>query len=154
MLGNTAEDCETCNEFALHKDKYEAARAMYRADKEISSEDTRYLSVDLQKVILLPRLPGYKSAIFTPRLITFNQTFAPLGGKKSSSRRPLGVIWHAATSGRKAEDITSTFHLRKSCSITGIVNTQCFGVTTAQARTKITHFIRFWLHMSTCPDKS
>ena len=45
----------------------------------------RYLSCDLQKVILLPRLPGCKKCLFTSRLITFNLTFAPIGEK---------VLWH------------------------------------------------------------
>ena len=86
------EDCENCKEFVLHKNRYDAARELYKSDAVKSSSDTKYMSVDLQKVILLPRLPGYKVAIFTPRLITFNQTFAPLGGKKVSKFQPLGVI--------------------------------------------------------------
>ena len=43
----------------------------------------------MQKVIMLPRLAGLKQAIFCKRLISFNETFAPVGGKakgKVSSR--------------------------------------------------------------------
>ena len=89
------EDCENCKEFVLHKNRYDATRKLYKSDAVKSSSDTKYMSVDLQKVILLPRFPGYKVAIFTPGLITFNQTFAPLGEKKVSKSQPLGVIWHA-----------------------------------------------------------
>ena len=37
-------------------------------------------SVDMQKVVMLPRLPGVKCAVFTKRIVVFNETFAALGG--------------------------------------------------------------------------
>ena len=49
---------------------------------------------------MFPRLPGMKSAIFTRRIILFNETFPPLGHDK-----PYGYIWHEAT----CEDICNTF---------------------------------------------
>jgi len=65
------------------------------------------VSVDLQNVIMLPRMESFKSVLFCPRLIAFNESFVPLG---KSTRKPLAVIWHEAISGRKQEDIISTFH--------------------------------------------
>ena len=46
------------------------------------------VSTDMQKVLMLPRMPGLKTAIFCQRLVVFHQTFAPLGGKGKS----VGVI--------------------------------------------------------------
>ena len=93
------EQCEVCDGYNLHlKDQREDANC-------------KHLCVDLQKVIMLPRLPGYKTAIFTRRLVTFNQTFAPLGyknDKKNNTNRPLGIIWHEAIACRFAENIAST----------------------------------------------
>ena len=51
-------------------------------------------------------MPGVKGAVFTKRIVTFNMTFAPLGGRKGG--RPLGIIWHEETCGRNDEDITNT----------------------------------------------
>jgi hypothetical protein len=53
-------------------------------------------------------MSGYKVVLFTPRLVTFNETFAPLG--KSSATKPnIPILWHEATSGRNASDIASAF---------------------------------------------
>lgn len=46
-----------------------------------SEKDTVCLSVDMQKVIMLPGITGVKAALFTKRLIVFHETFAPLGGQ-------------------------------------------------------------------------
>ena len=45
------------------------------------------ISVDMQKVIMLPRLPRLKQAIFCKRLVLFNETFAPVGGKAKNFSR-------------------------------------------------------------------
>ena len=63
------------------------------------------VSFDMQKVIMLPGLPGLKQAIFYKRLVLFNETFAPIG---KSEMKPVGVLWHEAIKGRSAEDVTST----------------------------------------------
>ena len=65
-----------------------------------------YFAADLQKVIMLPRLPGMKTAIFTRRIILFHETFVPLGGHGS---RPYGYIWHEGIRGRNDEDLCSVF---------------------------------------------
>ena len=125
------EECEVCLEHELHNrdcsgaecqscrgwdDHMEAARISRRhyqqdADRKIEDDDVdeAVLSVDMQKVIMLPRLPGVKTCVFTRRLVGFHETFAPLGGKKSSLVRPLGVVWHEGVSGRNAEDIMSCY---------------------------------------------
>ena len=36
--------------------------------------------------------------MFTKRIVAFNMTFAPLGGKKGG--KPLAIIWHEALCGR------------------------------------------------------
>ena len=59
----------------------------------------------MQKVLMLPRMPGLKTAIFYQRSVVFHQTFAPLGGKGKS----VGVIWHEGIRGRDAKDVASTF---------------------------------------------
>ena len=84
--GFCEQDCCICNNYKIHNKEAKKAREEYTKDKERASSDTStlYLSSGLQKVILLPRVPGYKSSIFTSRLITFNMTFALIG---------LRVIW-------------------------------------------------------------
>ena len=65
-------------------------------------------SVDLQKVILLPRMPGFKTAMFTRRLIVFNETFASVGGA-SVDIPNIPVVWHEGISGRSACNVFSAF---------------------------------------------
>ena len=47
---------------------------MYRNDckKQVNEKQTIFAG-DLEKVIMLPRMPGFKTSIF-------NETFAPVGG--------------------------------------------------------------------------
>ena len=64
----------------------------------------------MQKVIMLPRMLGVKTAIFKKRLVTFHETFAPLGKfSRTKGIVPTGVIWHEGISGRNAEDVASKF---------------------------------------------
>ena len=66
---------------------------------------------DLQKVILLSRLPGYKRSVVTPRLFAFNMTFAPIGWFRGKEHAPkaIGVLWHESIAGRKDENISSAY---------------------------------------------
>lgn len=59
------------------------------------------------QVIQLPRMEGFKEAIFSRRIIAMNETFAPLGGHKNGPTH--AVVWNETISGRKACDIISTF---------------------------------------------
>ena len=56
---------------------------------------------------MLTRLPGMKKAIFTRRIVFFNETFSPLGGKKHL-RDTIAVLWHEGIKGRNDEDLAST----------------------------------------------
>lgn len=58
---------------------------------------------------MLPRAEMFKEVIFTPRLIAFNESFVPVGAY-SKAFKPLAVIWHEGISGRKKEDLISTFY--------------------------------------------
>ena len=59
------ENCLSCQLYGEHVNKTISARNHYKEDgnKEVG-QDEMILSVDLQKVMLLPRLPGLKKAIF------------------------------------------------------------------------------------------
>ena len=59
----------------------------------------------MEKVLLLPHMPEYKEAIFTRRLVTFNETFARLG----SDGAPLAILWNELIAGRKDENVSSTW---------------------------------------------
>lgn len=104
--------CVTCTNHAEHRKRYTDSRKAYKLDKknveEHEDDGTVYVCVDLQKVVMLPRMDGYKVAIFCPRIIAFNETFAPLG-KSTRENNPYAAIWHEAVSGRNVHDIVSAF---------------------------------------------
>lgn len=105
--------CATCNNHVEHRKRYTDSRKAYKLDKknvdELKDNDTVYVCVDLQKVLMLPRMDSYKVAIFCPRInYSFNETFAPLG-KSTKENNPYAVLWHEATAGRNVHDIVSTF---------------------------------------------
>ena len=102
--GNQLE-CVLCMQYSIHKESYQSARESYKTDKETGK---KAFAVDLQKVGLLPRIPQFKTVIFTPRLVTFNETFAPLS-QATVSNPNVTVLWHEATSGRNAADLASAF---------------------------------------------
>ena len=104
--------CDICSEYAKHVEAKTISLEGYKADtlKAKVDKETIYLSCDLQKVILLPRIPGYKTCLFTSRLIAFNQTFAPIGRRgKEHNLKPVGVLWHESIAGRKDENIASAY---------------------------------------------
>ena len=64
----------------------------------------------MQKVIMLPRMPGAKTTVFTKRMVTFHETFAPLGKfSKTKGIVPTGVIWQEGISGQNVEDVAIAF---------------------------------------------
>ena len=92
------------------------ARETYQAhklkQKEVAQDEDAtdiYLSVDMQKVILLPRIPGFKANLFTKRLVTINQTFAPINKLEVEKKKALGVLWHEGIAGRNDENVASAF---------------------------------------------
>lgn len=52
---------------------------------------------------------AFKEAIFTKRLITFNESIVSAGQNKNKSV-PHAVLWYEAISGRKMEDIVSAYY--------------------------------------------
>lgn len=104
--------CATCINNVEHRKRYLASRKAYKLDKknveEDKDNDTIYVCVDLQKVVMLPRMDSYKLAIFCPRIIAFNETFAPLG-RCTKENNPYAVLWHEAISGRNVHDIVSAY---------------------------------------------
>ena len=102
-IGNT---CKKYDGWKLHVERAKVSRELYRVDAALEpSPSSAYFSADMQKVIMLPRIPGVKTAVFTKRLVAFHETFAPSLGKFSGNIKPTGVIWHEGFSGRNAEDV-------------------------------------------------
>ena len=58
----------------------------------------------MQRVIILPKLTT-KEHLFVSRLVTFNETFA----SKTPGKQDYCILWHEASSGRKAPDAVSAF---------------------------------------------
>lgn len=104
-------DCLTCNKWLDHKKMADSARILYDSHRQKSSceVDCVYYSADLQKVIMLPWMPSFKSAMFTRRTIAFNKSLIPLQSTKGPNR-PFVVLWSEPVAGRKKEEIISTFH--------------------------------------------
>lgn len=105
-------ECDECNQWRQHIARAREARDLYKSDSTAQwSTDYSVRSVDLQKVIMLPRMPGIKSAVFTKRIIAFHETFTTVGKMKivKSKKRTISVVWHEGTAGRKAEEITAAF---------------------------------------------
>uniref|UniRef100_UPI00358ECCF5 dynein axonemal heavy chain 8 n=1 Tax=Myxine glutinosa TaxID=7769 RepID=UPI00358ECCF5 len=103
--------CTQCTAWKEHNENARRSRKAYREDseKELGDKDA-FFSVDMQKVIMLPRLPGVKTCVFTRRLVLFHETFAPLGGKQAGrNRQPIGVVWHEGIACRQAEDVVSAY---------------------------------------------
>ncbi|GFR99965.1 tubulin beta chain [Elysia marginata] len=94
-------DCDVCANYKKkHLERRDLVRAAYQADVEKTNEQREiFTSVDLQKVMVLPRLPGVKSCAFIRRTTAFNGTFSGLG--RSSNN--IAVIWHEAVSGRNCQ---------------------------------------------------
>ena len=70
-----------------------------------------YVAADMQKVIMLPSMPGVKSCVFVNRLVAYHETFTPLGDqhKKKHAKHVSSILWHEGISGRSAADVTSAF---------------------------------------------
>ena len=103
------QNCEQCLHWSSHIGKANMACTEYRHDAEAPRSETCIIySVDLQKIIMLPRIDEFKAAMFTRRLVAYNESFVPLGTKQD--KKPMAVVWHEATSGRKKEDIISSFY--------------------------------------------
>lgn len=123
------EECEKCEQFALHEHKKESldptcdncqqwkihnelvieARITYKyfSNHEIP-DDTICFSSDMQKIIMLPRVDMFKKVLFIKRLIAYHETFAPVGQK--SKLKVHSMLWHEGVSGRNKEDNVSALY--------------------------------------------
>lgn len=112
-------DCSYCisltgEEHKKHVDDWEDSSKEYDNDREKaqsanhSQETHPIISVDLQKVMLLPHMPRTKEAYFMSRLVTFHLTAAPLGNI-SRDIPTVAVCWNEAQRDRKASDIASAY---------------------------------------------
>jgi len=103
----THANCDACLEW---KSNIERARRIYRHDADEKWSD-KYIvrSADLQKVMMILRMSGCKTAAFTSRVVAFNETFALMGKQSKSKKKHLAVTWHEAIAGRKAEEIASAY---------------------------------------------
>ena len=104
------EVCKDCCAYEEHVKNAALARSKYKDDAAqavIHPSKTTYLSCDLQKVKMLPEIPGVKTAVFTQRIAAYNETFSPLG--KGTGLKSVAVIWHQGLMGRNDEDVTSAF---------------------------------------------
>ena len=103
--------CQMCTKLKTHIESARISRKNYQADAKLQADPSKlHFSVDMQKEIMLPRVPGVKTAVFTRRHVAFHETFAPLGSfSKSKLILPTGVIWHEGISGRNADDVASTY---------------------------------------------
>lgn len=70
------QECQHCQKWKEHKRRAERGRHHYRLDAEREElGDLSVRSVDLQKFIVLPRMPGVKTTVFTKRILAFHETF-------------------------------------------------------------------------------
>ena len=117
--------CDDCVIFTKHITAAAQARPLYHKGKKREwTEHEVAISVDMQKVIMLPRLSCLKQVIFCERSVRFNETFAPVRGwKKSKTLNLTGVLWHEATKGRSAEDVASaiTYFIQKNRDIQSFI---------------------------------
>ncbi|CAH1996809.1 unnamed protein product [Acanthoscelides obtectus] len=67
-------------------------------------QDEKVYAVDMQKVLLLPKM-STKESFFVSRLVVFNETFASL--HKDGN---ICVMWHEAIRGRSATDVASAYY--------------------------------------------
>lgn len=101
-------DCDACIRQGQRDQLKAEAWATYKSDVSEVKQNTIVRSVDLQKVIMLPTLPGVKSVCFTRRIVAFHETFVPVDKYKTETPT-FSCIWHEGISFSKAEDIASTF---------------------------------------------
>lgn len=106
--GECIAECTVCVRLAKQTKLYISARNIYKEDGREVVDGTIVRSIDPQKVIILPRLPGIKTVCFTKPIIVFHETFAPIKAYLAISDN-LCVLWHEGLAGRKCKEITSVF---------------------------------------------
>lgn len=110
---NIEDSCSTCQNWNKHITRAKDARKLYRihAEKSLKNETAvTYYSVDLEKVIMLPRLEQFKLVSFTPRLTMYNECFVPLKILSNGQNKIISAVWHESVIGRCSEQIISTYY--------------------------------------------
>ena len=107
-IDNDEKTCETCKKHKNHHERAKISREVYRKDASLNkTSEGAYLSMDMQKILMLPHVCGIKTALFTRRIIMINKSIAPLGTFKDNSNKTRGYLWHEVIQGQKEEDVTS-----------------------------------------------
>lgn len=105
------EECDICSKWQTHIKLAKESRQLYREQAAAvtdNNNNTIFVSVDLQKVIMLPRIDSFKRIIFAKRLVAYNESFVCLGS--TTKLPPFAVLWNESISGRNKEDIVSAFY--------------------------------------------
>ncbi|KAG5865348.1 hypothetical protein JTB14_023913 [Gonioctena quinquepunctata] len=99
---NLAPDCAICQQWDEHMKEAAKSRTRYKeyAGRE-PVEGEKVFSVDLEKVIMLPRCDMFKNVIFPQRIIAYNENFVPVGTKQQGGIKPVATIWHDVIAGQK-----------------------------------------------------
>ena len=102
------ETCKTCENWKNHVQRAQLSRQEYKKDSEFDwPSNVSVRPVDMQKIIMLPCIPGVKTIAFTKRKIAFHETFAAVGTKP---KRPnISIAWHEALAGRSSSETASCF---------------------------------------------
>ncbi|KAG5896717.1 hypothetical protein JTB14_014593 [Gonioctena quinquepunctata] len=108
---NLAPDCAICQQWDEHIKKADKSRTRYKeyAGREPVEEEIVF-SVDLEKVIMLPRCDMFKNVIFSRRIIAYNESFVPVGTKQKGGIKLVAAIWQDVIAGRKKENVIITFY--------------------------------------------
>lgn len=103
-------DCSTCSLWEEHRGRMEKAIRCYKRDARTPQSDQLSIRrVDLQRVILLPRIPRFKQALSSRRISAFHETFATVSQRRGSEKKSISVIWHEGVALRKAVEVASAY---------------------------------------------
>lgn len=90
----------------IHIQRATEARKRYQEEKERWwDNDELVASVDIQKGIILPGIPGLKVDVFYKCIILLNETFGPIGGSMKDGRRKLMVSYDMRLSTKDQDQI-------------------------------------------------
>ena len=84
LMSDVVTDCVECVHSQEHVRRVVDSRRQYLSCKDDDDNDVESYAVELQKVLLLPKLPN-KQHHAVSRLVVFNETFASVDSKKSGT---------------------------------------------------------------------
>ena len=112
---NARLNCNFCKLHKIHIGRATETKIAYKIDSEkINCTKEAFFSVDLQKVIMLPRLPGVKTVAFIRPIIAYNETYAPLCDKNllpGKTAIHFAITWHEAKWGRSSQMLVPLLQL-------------------------------------------